>query len=84
MSQIPQDVEAMFNGIADDLIQQGWKKFSARTILHKIRWHYRVDRGFRKFKVNNNWSSVLSRRFTKKNPSYANFFNQRRGSSVGE
>ena len=75
--EIPADVETMFHNITSELISKGYERFSADAILHRIRWYMRVDKGDREFKVNNNWSSELSRRFTDSNPRNCGFFEQR-------
>lgn len=75
--EIPANVETMFHNITSELISKGYERFSADAILHRIRWYMRVDKGDREFKVNNNWSSELSRRFTDSNPRNCGFFEQR-------
>jgi len=79
---IPPDVEEMFNDAALSLIAKGWRRFSADAILHHIRWQSRVERGST-YKVNNNWSSELSRRFARSYPQHASFFERRQLLSGG-
>lgn len=74
---VPHDVSALFEKLALDLIAQGWAKYSARAILHRIRWHHHVERGDRSFKANNNWTPTLSRWFMGKHQAYDGFFETR-------
>ena len=57
----PPEVAELFIEYALKLRRAGWKQYSARAILHRIRWHEHVDKGNREFKCNNNWTSGLSR-----------------------
>lgn len=77
-SEIPEEVANLFEEIALDLIARGFTRFSSDAILHRIRWHTTVEKGDRKFKCNDHWTSQLSRRFTEKYPDFSGFFEQRR------
>jgi hypothetical protein len=46
---IPRDVCLYFEKLALDLIRDGHKRYSADGILHRIRWHWQVERGDRGF-----------------------------------
>ena len=59
----PDDVRQLFDDYALKLISAGFTRYSARAILHRIRWHYHVEKGDREFKCNNNWTPKLSRDF---------------------
>ncbi len=53
-------------------------RFSARTILHRIRWHTAIETDDPEgFKVNNNWSPFYARRFEREYPRHAGFFSMR-------
>lgn len=71
---IPPDVCLYFEKLALDLIRDGFKRYSADGLLHKIRWHWQVERGDRGFLVNNNWSAPLARWFIARNPAAKEFF----------
>lgn len=58
---IPADVCAKFVSLAREVKERGFVRYSADAILHRIRWHYRIDRGERDFKCNDHWTSRLSR-----------------------
>lgn len=67
---IPPAVIHLFEEITLGLIAKGFEHYSARAILHQIRWHYQVDVGMRDFKVNNNWSPRMARWFMAKHASF--------------
>lgn len=81
-SKVPLDVCLQFELLAIQLWHAGWEHYSARAIMHRIRWHYHVDKGDRTFKVNNNWSPELARWFMAKHPEQSDFFHIR-SSPVG-
>lgn len=81
-SGAPQEVIDLFERLAWQLKNQGFQRYSARAILHRIRWHFRVDRGMREFKCNNNWTPKMARNLVKKYPEFDGFFEFR--SSPGE
>jgi hypothetical protein len=74
VSGIPSLVVEKFVQYARDLIKAGFTRYSARAILHRIRWHMQVERGDRGFKCNNNWTPRMSRWFMEQNPQYTGFF----------
>jgi hypothetical protein len=76
---IPPAVETLFNQLTFDVIGTGRRRYSARAIFERMRWHFEIDNGGNGdgYKINNNWSPELSRRFTRANPDYWNFFEQR-------
>src|SRR4051812_34937339 len=71
---IPPAVVAMFEQITLQLLRQGYQHYSARAILHRIRWHHTVDLGQRDFKCNNNWTPRLSRWLMQKHAHLGDFF----------
>ncbi len=77
IEDVPEDVRNKFEELALYLIDRGWKKYSARGIMHRIRWHFTVDKGNREFKVNNNWSAPMARWFMRKYPQHDGFFETR-------
>lgn len=73
----PLDVQLLFDDLAQDLIRRGWRHYSARAILHRIRWHFHVDQGNREWKCNNNWTPLLARNWLNRHPEYPKFFEVR-------
>ena len=55
----------------------GFKRYSARALIHRIRWHEQIERGNQEFKVNNNITPALARWFIARHPALANFFETR-------
>lgn len=77
LSGIPGDVVHLFEKLALELAARGHPRYSARAILHRIRWHYTVDENRSDFKCNNNWTPRLSRWFMDKHPELGEFFSTR-------
>jgi hypothetical protein len=71
---IPEDICKMFETLALEVAGMGFDRYSARAILHRLRWHYHVDKGDREFKCNNNWTARLARWFLGQHPDMPGFF----------
>lgn len=80
--EVPEVVVDMFEAFALEIIKSGMPRYSARAILHRMRWHQHIEKGNRDFKCNNNWTPKLARWFMAKHPKHSNFFETR--SSPGE
>lgn len=76
-SDVPPDVLALFEELALKVAKAGFKQYSARAVLHRIRWHHQIDQGNRDFKCNNNWTARMARWFLKKHPELPEFFETR-------
>ena len=75
---VPIEVCDKFEEIALMLhTEHHFKRYSARAILHRIRWHFQIDRGRRGFKCNNNWTADMARWFIKRHPEIPKFFELR-------
>jgi len=74
---VPLDVITMFEKLTMDVQRAGYQHYSADAILHRIRWHFRVEQGLREFKCNNNWTAELARWFMDKHPHMNGFFRTR-------
>lgn len=74
---IPAAVCDTFERLALELIGLGFDRYSADAILHRVRWHWQVEKGDRGFKCNNNWTPALARWFAKRNPTLKEFFSTR-------
>ena len=61
------------------LARVGIKRYSARAICQRIRWHIEVDRNQppEAYKVNNNYTPYLARKFMEENPQFEGFFELR-------
>lgn len=79
---IPLEVCAKFNelacGLADGSLSGfAFKRYSADAILHRIRWHFTIERRDRAFKCNNNWTAPLARWWLERHPEHSEFFETR-------
>jgi hypothetical protein len=74
---VPHNVSALFEELCFKVYEVGFDRYSARAILHQIRWHHQIDRGMRHFKCNNNWTPILARWFMKKHVDMTGFFELR-------
>jgi len=79
---VPVEVYQLFEKLALDLIEKGFDHYSARALLHQIRWHHHVERGDRGFKANNNWTPAMARWFMKKFPQHKGFFELRERTEI--
>lgn len=80
---VPLDVCHLFEKLTLDLWNAGWEHYSARAVLHRIRWHKHVDIGDRSFKCNNNWTPALARWFMALHPYTGDFFHTRASPGSG-
>lgn len=74
---VPAEICLLFERLALDLHERGFKRYSADAILHRIRWEMQVERGNRAFRCNDHWTAPLSRWFLKRNPKAKGFFELR-------
>jgi hypothetical protein len=74
---IPPRVVFLFEKLTLELSRRGFEHYSARAVMHRIRWHYEVDKGERDFTCNNNWTPRMSRWFMDKHPELGEFFETR-------
>jgi hypothetical protein len=82
-SGVPAEVCAKFEELALSLHDDGWRHYSADAILHRIRWHFQVEKGNRAFRCNNNWTAPLARWFLRKHPELNGFFELRERTDDG-
>jgi hypothetical protein len=81
---IPFDVCSLFERLALRLLSEGWRRYSSDAILHRIRWHFRVERGIREFKCNDHWTATLSRWAMANHVELAGFFETRQARPLAE
>lgn len=74
---VPTDICDLFERLALQVRDAGLHCYSARAILHRMRWFERVERGNGEFKVNNNYSAALARWFLDRHPELPDFFETR-------
>ena len=69
----------LFKKYVLQVIERGFQHYSARTIIHRIRWHTSVDTTDPEgFKINNNHSPYYARMFLARFPQHAGFFRNRK------
>lgn len=57
----------------------GFKRYSARTIAERIRWHFQVEAGAEGFKLNDHYTPPMARLLERDDPSFVGFFEDRGG-----
>lgn len=70
-------VWVFFKRFTFDVIRAGHTKFSADSILHRIRWETTVVTAGH-YKINNNFSADYARKFIREFPQYKTFFETRK------
>jgi hypothetical protein len=81
---VPVAVCDLFESLSLRVHENGHKRYSADAILHRIRWHYHIERGDTAFKANNNWTAPLARWFLANHPEAPGFFETRERISQDE
>ena len=80
---VPIGVCDLFEKLAIEVGRRGFRRYSARALIHRIRWHEQIERGNQEFKINNNITPALARWFIARHPDMADFF-ELRASPGGE
>jgi hypothetical protein len=61
-----------------EALRTGRKRYSARDIIHRIRWHMNVElAAVDEFKINDHWSPYYARLFIDLYPMHAGIFEMR-------
>lgn len=69
----------LFEKFAREIKRSGFKRYSMRTIMHRVRWHIDVDTiRDNQFKMNNNYSSRYARLLVRLNREFEGFFHTRK------
>lgn len=80
--EVPDDICDLFEDLALEVAGRGFKRYSADAILHRMRWHFHIEKGDREFRCNDHWTAPLARWFLERHPEHKKFF-ELRGRSVG-
>ena len=60
------------------MIQRGFENYSARAVMHRVRWETNMELGDNSdFKINNNWTPYYARKFHSQFPQHEGFFRNR-------
>lgn len=70
-------VYAAFRDRALRAVKSGLKKYSAKTIIEVIRWHYDIETKGDELLLNNNYTAYYARKFMDEYPMYRGFFETR-------
>jgi len=82
---VPKQVCDLFEELALEVWKRGYKRYSSDAILHRIRWHFHIEKGQREFKCNDHWTAPLARWFMDKHSELDGFFETReRVGSAGD
>jgi hypothetical protein len=70
---------ALFERFTFEMIRRGFRHYSARAVIHRVRWETAVPLvdGTSEFKINNNWSPFYARKFHQLYPQHDGFFRNR-------
>ena len=72
------NVYGLFERFTYQAISAGRERYSARTIIHRIRWHTDIETtSDDTFKINNNHSPYYARMFVLDHPEHEGFFRDR-------
>ena len=73
------EVWDLFVSFAFQMIERGYKNYSAKAVFERIRWEKDAGgNGVTEFKVGNNHPSFYARRFMRKYPEHDGFFRTRK------
>ena len=71
-------VYELFTRFTLDVIRRGFKQYSSKAIIERIRWHTEIETAGEEFKMNNNYAPYYARLFMKDYPEHAEFFRTKR------
>lgn len=74
---VPREVAELFEKLALEIRAAGYERYSADAILHRIRWHHRIEKRNREFVANDHWTAPLARWFLARHPDCEGFFELR-------
>ena len=67
-----------FRRFAHEVKKSGARRYGIKAIAERVRWHVRIERSEADFKLNNNYTSRLSRLLVQRDPSLAGLFEFRK------
>lgn len=82
LEDVPLEVRQHFERLSLEVARRGYSRYSSDAILHRIRWHYHIEKGDAEFKCNNNWTASLARWFMNIHPELGSFFETRIRKSI--
>lgn len=70
-------IYVLFKRFTFEVMGAGFARYSARTIVHRIRWHEVVEHEDTDFKINDHHSPYYARMFHEDHPEHGSFFELR-------
>ncbi len=64
----------LFKKLAFEAKRKHYERFSARAIIHLIRWNTTTETDGRKYKISNNFSPYYAKKFIREFPEFEGFF----------
>tara|TARA_R110002126_G_scaffold118575_1_gene258779 strand:- start:739 stop:1029 length:291 start_codon:yes stop_codon:yes gene_type:complete len=78
-------VYQLFCKFTEQIIAAGFKSYSAKAVIERIRWHTDiVHNDGDEFKITNNHTAYYARHYMEMNPMYVGFFKTKEVKSDGE
>lgn len=71
------DVYAHFVRYAEEFRGAGRRRYGAKVIIERIRWHFATSSGDESFKIDNRFTSRFARKLIAERPEFAHFFETR-------
>lgn len=72
------EIYGLFKFFAGELLSAGRTRYSARTIIERIRWHQAVAANDGEFKINNNFIAYYARKLAQEDSRFQEFFTWRK------
>lgn len=67
-------VYVLFEQFTFEAIDAGFDQYSSKAIVERIRWHTDIETEGSSFKISNNHTAYLARKFVEDHPEHAGFF----------
>lgn len=72
------EIYGLFKFFANELLAAGRSRYSARTIIERIRWHHATAGNDGEFKINNNFIAYYARKLAAEDSRFQEFFTWRK------
>ena len=72
--QLHPEIFQLFAKYAYEMRKTGRKRYSAKTIMERIRWHCDVSNPGEDWSINNDWTAMYARLLVHKIPEFEGFF----------
>ena len=59
---------------AREMKRNGRRRYGAKSIMERVRWHFDSEKPQEEFKVNNNYTAMYARMLVAKDPAFKDFF----------